>query len=97
MDGTSDSFCERHAPAVAQLARVLFEYMERLDPGCCGGSSWDELPDHGKEFYALCIENIMDHNSLVEDAMAHHDMTSGHPVVREQADGGEHEILASRP
>ena len=63
-----------HTPAVMELARVLYEKMEHLDPGSGGGTSWDELPDRDVEFYALCVEAIIESGSLTRRALADYDV-----------------------
>jgi hypothetical protein len=67
----------RHSPAVMELARLLYETMEHLDPGSGGGSSWGELPDRDVEFYALSVEALIEARSVVQRALADDDMIFG--------------------
>jgi hypothetical protein len=75
-------------PAVIQLAQVLFEEMEHLDPGSCGAGidvevCWDALPPREKEYYALSVESILRRRALVLSVLSHDDMELRKSVVRE--------------
>jgi hypothetical protein len=67
----------RHSPAVMELAKLLYEKMEHLDPGSGGGSSWDELPARDVEFYALLIEHLIEDRSVLQRALADDDVVLG--------------------
>lgn len=54
--------------AARQLARILFEEMERLDPGCCGGGLWDDLPQRDMAFYVSCVEKLLENDDLIARA-----------------------------
>ncbi len=41
-----------------KLARTLYEEMERLDPSDSVYVEWDELTDHERQFYILCVRAI---------------------------------------
>src|SRR5205807_230804 len=43
--------------AVVELARILFENMEHLDPGSCGGC-WSDLRGRDVEYYVLLVESL---------------------------------------
>jgi hypothetical protein len=73
----------RHKWPIPALAQILFEKMEHLDPGFCGGSRWDELTPENQEFYALCVESIIERSSLVRIALADNDMIFRHPHAAE--------------
>lgn len=75
-----------HTPEVMALARVLYEEMERLDPGSGGGTSWDDLPDLDVNFYAFCVSHLINHPSLILRAMTHYDIVLRHPNPTKQAD-----------
>lgn len=65
-----------HTVPVMSLARVLYETMEHLDPSSCGGLPWDQLPDRDAEFYALCVEALIERSSLVSMALTDDNMIS---------------------
>jgi hypothetical protein len=67
-----------HSAAIVELARVLYEKMEHLDPGSGGGFDWDELPARDVEYYALCVESILERESLVRASL-----TDDHMINRE--------------
>ena len=73
-----------HSAAVMELARVLYEKMEQLDPGSCGGSTWSELPGRDVDFYALCVEEIIENASLVLRALADYDVVLRQPKLTKQ-------------
>lgn len=60
-----------------ELARVLYEKMEHLDPGSGGGLYWDELTERDVDFYALCVEALIRQSDLVRRALADDDVISG--------------------
>ncbi len=70
-----------HSPAVMELARILYEKMEHLDPGSCGGSEWAVLPAKDVELYALCVEELIENASLVIRALADYDVVLRHPKL----------------
>lgn len=45
--------------AVDELARVLFEKMQHLDPSTDG--NWGDLSVHAREFYVTCVEELALH------------------------------------
>jgi hypothetical protein len=67
-----------HGEPVMELARILYEKMEHLDPGSGGGSPWEELPERDMHFYAICVEAIIDQSTLVRRALANNDMVDRH-------------------
>lgn len=69
----------RHTKPVIKLARILHEKMEHLDPGSCGGSSWDELPERDMEYYCLCIEEILGNATLIIRAFADYEVILRYP------------------
>jgi hypothetical protein len=79
----------RHSKPVMELARILYEKMEHLDPGSGGGSSWDDLPDFDVEFYALSVEEIIKNASLVLRALSDYDVVVRHPKLPKKMDGNE--------
>jgi hypothetical protein len=61
-------------PAIEGLARVLYEDMERLDPGGDDElQSWDALPMHNRVFYCECIYSLLGRRTLLLSALAHYD------------------------
>jgi hypothetical protein len=80
---------------VLELARVLYEEMERLDPGSCGGSSWDELPPHDVGYYTWCIEALLENRSLIERALSDNYMVRRQTERGEQADNGQCKALTA--
>ena len=76
----------RYSESILGLARVMYETMERLDPGCCGGDSWDSLSDDIKEFYALTAEEIVNNATLVIRAMSDYDVILRHPKLPKKMD-----------
>ena len=50
--------------AIERLAVRLHDRMEHLDP-TLNASAWNNLSDHEKEFYRLCIEDLLMDNQLI--------------------------------
>jgi hypothetical protein len=57
-----------------ESARILYEKMEHLDPGSCGGSTCEELPERDIEFYALSVKAMTRARSVAQQALADDDM-----------------------
>lgn len=51
--------------ALEQLACVLREKMEHLDPTETGDLDWENMRERDRQFYILCVKNIMLHAELV--------------------------------
>ena len=51
-----------------QLARILFEKMEHLDPSQDQPleTAWDTLSPRKREFFVLTAENLVAHRALIE-------------------------------
>jgi hypothetical protein len=45
--------------AAADLARVLFEKMEHLEPSEKG--NWENLTEHERDFYVTCVQELARH------------------------------------
>jgi hypothetical protein len=66
---------EKHfGPAMVRLARMLYETLERLDPGSCGGSDWNELPEFDVSYYASAMREVVGQPHLVIGAVADDDV-----------------------
>ena len=56
-----------------ELARVLFRKMEHLDPRVVDDPNelfeWDHLTDRQREFYRLCLEEVLREVALVRAAL----------------------------
>lgn len=63
-----------HSPTVLELARVLYEEMEHLEPGCCGGRGWNDLEPYQVDFYSMCVKEMLAEKSLIHRAMLENDM-----------------------
>jgi hypothetical protein len=55
--------------SIEQMARILREKMEHLDPTETGDLAWEELREWDREFYRLCIEEIMLRVELVQSCL----------------------------
>ena len=55
---------KRREAALSQLGKVLFEAMERLDPGD-GPSKWGLLSFREREFYRLAVRALLDRSDIV--------------------------------
>ena len=69
-----------HSPPVMELARILYEKMEHLDPQ---GAYWSELSPQDVDFYALCVESIIEQSGLVRRALSDDDVVSRQPKLPE--------------
>ena len=49
------------------LASELFWKMERLDPS--ENPDWEELTDHQKNLYRLCVEHLLGCSTQIEEAL----------------------------
>lgn len=50
--------------SIERLAIRLHDRMEHLDP-TLNGSKWGDLSDHEREFYRLCIEDLLMDEELI--------------------------------
>ncbi len=75
---TKSEFAGTHSDPVKRLARILYEKMEHLDPGSCGGESWDELSPHARDYYALCVEAMVEQGPVLRAAL-----TDDNVILRE--------------
>ena len=62
-----------HRRALIDLARILYDKMERLDPA---GDPWSEFDGQQVSFYACCIEEVLLHSDLIDRAISDNDMVS---------------------
>jgi hypothetical protein len=53
-----------------QLARILREKMEHLDPTFSGELVWEDLPDRDREFYRHCVAYLMLHSEVVHACLS---------------------------
>jgi hypothetical protein len=51
--------------AIEQIACILREKMEHLDPTETGDLDWEDLRERDRQFYILCIKYLMSHSELV--------------------------------
>jgi len=63
-----------YGPELIELARILYEKMEHLDPGCCGGADWEDLPEFDIGLYAIAVREILSRPDLIILALRDHDM-----------------------
>jgi hypothetical protein len=59
--------------AILQLARVLYDEMENLDPGGDDYVAWNNLTDLEREFYRQCVKAILAHRDLVSVCLSRND------------------------
>ncbi len=72
------------------LARQLYETMERLDPPTDAAKPfvpWDELSWWRKEFYGLCVSDLLQDRALVLKALTDNDVVLGRAMRREDSEG----------
>jgi hypothetical protein len=50
------------------LGKVLYEALERLDPGFGEMIEWENLPARDRELYRLCIAALLDHWAVLLEA-----------------------------
>jgi len=62
-----------------RLARILYEEMEHLDPGCEPYVEWEDLRWRDKELYTSCVERLLQETDLVHKHLANNDVVSRHP------------------
>jgi hypothetical protein len=69
---------------IEELARFLFETMERLDPSEDFATDWCDLPEKDRELYRLCILAIIKgrRGTLVR-LLSYDHVISRHPHKRE--------------
>jgi len=52
-------------PPLEQMARLLREKIEHLEPTDAHEVEWDELSEWDKDFYRFCVEDLMSRTKLV--------------------------------
>ena len=52
-----------------QLAQVLYETMDQLDPEREEPPKWEELRDRDREFYRLLVDALIEDGELVQRAL----------------------------
>ena len=62
-DGISSTNRPTREKAVGELARLMFEKLEHLDP--ISDREWDDLDDDVKEIYRTCVDYLGAHGSLL--------------------------------
>lgn len=68
--------------AAEQLARLLYETQEHLDPSADGFVEWDALSERDREFYGYCVSALLARRTLLKAATDNH-MIAGHANHRE--------------
>jgi len=51
--------------ATEQLARILRDKMEHLDPTETGDLDWEDLRERDRQFYMICVKELMLCENLV--------------------------------
>lgn len=57
------------AEAREKLARTLRWKVEHLDPSGDYEIEWDELPEHKREFFRLCVTALLNEEATVRAAL----------------------------
>jgi hypothetical protein len=72
--------CVFSAPVI-ELARILYESMEHLDPQ--EGQAWDALGDSDREYFCLCIRALLCHRDRLCEALSNNDFVNRRAQVSE--------------
>lgn len=56
--------------AERELAKLLYEAMEHLDPGTDSFIEWDGISERYKGFYLLLIRNLLANPTLLQRALS---------------------------
>ena len=70
-----------------QLARILRDKMEHLDPTAAGDLRWGQLEERDRVFYRLCVKGLLLREHLIQAAirqLANDDRIDRSPVVHEK-------------
>jgi hypothetical protein len=59
--------------AILELARILYDEMENLDPGGDDYLAWNKLTDLEREFYRQCIKAILARRDLLSECLPSND------------------------
>ena len=53
--------------AIEELARRLYETMDKLDPVEC--PAWGALEEENREFYRACVRDLLQEKRLIQEAL----------------------------
>ena len=68
---------------VNRLARILYEEMERLDPGYDEYVPWSNLRERDKTFYALSVQALLRQRAIIKAALSSDQEVPRHSHKRE--------------